>query len=368
MRLAYIIGTFPQPSETFIAREVEGLRSRGHQVHLFSLFVPPSGAVEGVNYGWTSLPNRLNRRLFPEYALGSLAARWRSEFAEIQCNAVLAHFGSLPSTVALEAAGELPIFFSLHARDIYVEAEMLAEKIAHSRAVITCTQSNVDYLQSQFSLYAEKIHLIYHGIQQRWLDQPVPKRNRKAEEPLRLLAVGRMVEKKGFRYLLDACALLQTESFPFSLTIVGDGELHGELQKQRNRLGLQEKVTLKPWMSEELLRAEYARADLFCCPSVIAADGDRDGLPNTLVEAMACGLPVVGSRLSGIPEGVEDGVNGFLTSPENAHALADAILKFGEAGLIEQMGMNAQAKVKVKFYAEKWLEMLERLLASFTQF
>ena len=150
MHLAYVLGTYPQPSETFIAREVAGLRARGHRVELFSLFAPAAGPAQGVGYGWANTPARVLRKLAEPAALRALARRWGEDFHRLGCEVVMAHFGSQPSTVALQAAGALPLVLSLHARDLYVEAEGLEEKVRRAAAVVTCTQANAAYLREHF--------------------------------------------------------------------------------------------------------------------------------------------------------------------------------------------------------------------------
>lgn len=364
MRLAYFLGTYPQPSETFIAREVEGLRARGHAVRIFSLFAPPGGPQCGVAYGWASGAARARRKLFPRQALRALTRRWGAQLAAESYDAVVAHFGSLPSTVALAAAADLPCLLSLHARDLYVEAERLAEKIAAARAVITCTQANVDYLRDRYPAYAEKIQLIYHGLPRTWLDAPIPERQRSTGEPLRLLAVGRFVEKKGFGVLLAACAQVQARGVPFVVRVVGDGPLRNTLVHQLQHAGLQHAVTVEGWKDDGPLRAAYAWADVFCCPSVLARDGDRDGLPNVLVEAMASGLPAIGSRLSGIPEAIEEGVSGLLTSPGDVDALAAAIVGVRDPARRAAMGASAAARIRQHFSAEQWLDRLQDILTA----
>lgn len=363
MRLAYILGTYPQPSETFIAREIAGMQARGHAVDIFSLYAPSHGPVADVHYGWATAHARLHQRVAPAHASVQLARRWQRLLAAGGYDLVVAHFGSRPSSIALQAAGDLPLVISLHARDIYVEAECLEEKLTRAWAVATCTQANVDYLREQFPSCAEKIHLIYHGLPRPWLEASILDRPRSEGEALRILAVGRLVAKKGFAVLLDACARLHREGHRFHLRIVGDGPLSDALQQQCERLGLRETVALVGWAGDDGVREAYHWADLLCCPSVIANDGDRDGLPNVLVEAMATGLPVIGSRLSGIPEAVEDGRSGLLVPAGDADALAQAIIRLRDPAQRTVMGTNAAHLVHRRFDGERWLDAFSALLA-----
>lgn len=362
MHLAYIVGAYPQPSETFIAREVEGLRARGIALDIFSLFAPATGAAESVTYGWASAPARVLRKLAEPAARRALARRWEQEFARRGCDAVLAHFGSQPSSVALDAAGERPFFLSLHARDLYVEAERLEEKVRRATAVLTCTRANLEYLRARYEPQAAKFHLVYHGLPRVWLAAPAPARLRAAGDPLCVLAVGRLVEKKGFAVLLEAGALLAQRGVAFTLRIVGDGPQRQALQLTARHLGITPQLTLAGWATREELCATYAWADVCCCPSILAADGDRDGLPNVLVEAQSTGLPAVGSRFSGIPEAISDGQTGFLVPPGDAGALAEALARYTDPALRAAHGAAARTACLAYFDGGRWLVQLEALL------
>ncbi len=353
MRLAYLLGTYPTPSETFIAREIAGLQARGHTVEIFSLFAPPAGKVPDVHYGWTTPLQRALRRLSPGAATRAVAQRWAARLNEVDL--VVAHFASQPSSLLLDLPIVPPFIVSAHARDLYVEAARLAEKVARAAAVVTCTRANLDFLRARFPTDADRCHLVYHGLPAEWLSTPVPARPRMPDAPLRVLAVGRLVPKKGYARLLEACAHWQG----VEVRILGDGPLFQELQALRARLGVAERVALDGWASPAQVRAAYAWADLLCCPSVLAADGDRDGLPNVVLEAMSTGLPVVGTRVSGIPEAVEDGVTGLLVSPGDAAALAAALRRCVDPTVRAAWGTAARARVVACFAATDWLAVLE---------
>jgi glycosyltransferase involved in cell wall biosynthesis len=240
----------------------------------------------------------------------------------------------------------------------------MMEKMRRARAVVTCTMANVDLLCEQFPARAAKIHQIYHGISSDWLTPERVVNPRAPGDRLRLLAVGRFVEKKGFSVLLDACAQLRAQEFPLELTLVGDGPLRGQFLAQCARLHLGELVQFAGWLDETTLREAYAWADLFCCPSVIDAQGDRDGLPNVVLEAMAAGLPVIGSAISGIPESIADGVTGLLVPPGDPAALAMAICCCADIDVRVPMGVQAQARIRTHFAADDWLTQLEAVLQS----
>jgi glycosyltransferase involved in cell wall biosynthesis len=361
MRLAYVVGTYPQPSETFIAREIDGLRARGHHLDIYSLFAPAEGRLDGTTYGWPSPAARLLRKVT---GTAPVVGRWRREFTRGGYDAIVAHFGSQPSTVALDAADSLPLILSLHARDIYVEAERLEDKLTRATAVITCTAANVEYLRAHFPAQQEKVHLVYHGLPHPWFDAPLPERQREPDAPLRLVAVGRLVPKKGYGVLIDACARLRQAGIPHLLHVVGDGPLREALHENAWQAGVADSVDFAGWAAEPAVRAAYAWADVFCCPSVITTDGDRDGLPNVLVEAMATGLPAVGSAISGIPEAIDDGATGLLVPPGDAAALADALARLRDSSLRAQLGAHAAACVRERFDGEQWLDTLEGYFTS----
>ncbi|HEY3416633.1 MAG TPA: glycosyltransferase family 4 protein, partial [Armatimonadota bacterium] len=329
---------------------------------LYSLFVPPSGPSDNVIYGWSTRTACVASKLGGAAARRSLGHRWQTHFAAQQVDVVVAHFGSLPATVAVEAVGNIPLLISLHAHDIYVNQQHLSDNLAAAHTVVTCTHANLAYLREHYPEQSGKLHLIYHGLPADWLALPPPERKRSPDEPLRLLAVGRLVKKKGFSVLLDACALLRKEGIPFQARIIGDGPLRRKLEKQWWGSQLEDNVRLHDWASQEEVRAAYAWADVFCCPSVITDDGDRDGLPNVLVEAMSTGLAVVGSRLSAIPEAIEDNVTGLLTPPGDAEQLAATLARCADPTLRWRLGVNAARHIREHFDGAHWLEQLEYLL------
>ena len=361
MRMAYFLGTYPQASETFISREIAGLRARGHTVDIFSLFAPPTGREAGVMYGWPDQASRLKHRVMPRQEERHLASLWKKYLAVEHYQLAVAHFASLPSTLALHAVGPVPLVMSVHARDLYVEAEHLPEKMTRAAAVVTCTKANADYLRQTFPQHGAKIHAIYHGLPAHWMDTPPRDHVYLSTEPLHLLAVGRFVDKKGFAVLLQAMAKCD---FPITLLLVGDGPLRGTLVKLRDSLGLTTIVDFPGWLSETELRAAYAHADVLCCPSIIAHDGDRDGLPNVLVEGMSCGLPVVASRLSGIPEAVQDGVNGLLLPPGDIDALYQALWRCTNYPLLQSFREVAGPLARRHFDGQYWLNEFERVVQS----
>jgi glycosyltransferase involved in cell wall biosynthesis len=243
-----------------------------------------------------------------------------------------AHFAHGTTTVtwlAAEIAG-LPFSFTGHARDIYAEelnpGGLLRRKLRAARFAVTCTEANRRYLQAIAP--DASVHLVYHGL---GADiEPATERRAPGNGRLRVLGVGRLVEKKGFDVLVEACAELARRQVPFEARIVGQDDKHApEVRRRIERLGLENRVRLPGPMDQTELSREYRRASVFCLPCRVLP-GDRDGLPNVLVEAMASGLPVVTTGVSGIPELVSHEANGLLVPQDDPDALADALVRLHE--------------------------------------
>jgi glycosyltransferase involved in cell wall biosynthesis len=285
-----------------------------------------------------------------------------------------AHFAHGTTTVtwlAAEIAG-LPFSFTGHARDIYSEElnpkGLLGRKLRAARFAVTCTQANRRHL---LRLAPDAtVHLVYHGLGADFarLVEREPAGRPAANGRLRVLGVGRLVAKKGFDVLVDACALLARRGVPFEALIVGQDDKHGEAVRRRIvARGLEGHVLLPGPMGQAELSREYRRASVFCLPCRVLP-GDRDGLPNVLVEAMASGVPVVTTGVSGIPELVSDGANGLLVPPDDPEALAEALMRLQEdRALAGRLARAGSATVRERFdgdvlarrLADLFLEALE---------
>ena len=359
MRLAVVVDTFPRWSERFIARELNELLRRGVDLTVFALRkgrLPPGGDPE-----WEALLPRLRvlppvpstrniaealsavprlpkagawrRLLAVESALGSVGvlrcsrahvlSRWLREGGFTR---VHAHFANWPSTIAWIAAREvgLPLSLSFHARDLFVEAQLMQEKARDAEALFTCWQLAHEKLV--LCPGAEtKACLMPHGLP---LDL-FPFRGPPVHQaPLRggwpLLAAGRFVAKKGFADLLDALTRPPLVRRALTLTILGDGPERGALQRLVARRGLGAKVRLRPPETWPDLRRQFSAAALFVAPYRSGEDGDRDGIPNVVLESFALGVPVVGTNAGGLPEVLNERT-GYPVQAGDAAALARAI-------------------------------------------
>ena len=243
---------------------------------------------------------------------------------------VYAHFLDAPTSAALYAATilDLPLAASAHARDIWTsKAEDLAAKLKAMRWCATCTEPGADYLRSLADEPA-KVHLVYHGLDfARFPDAPAERAARDgtaAGNPVRLLSVGRAVEKKGFDVLLEALAALPRE-LAWEWHHVGSGPKLQPLRQQASALGIADRIRWHGARDQAFVVERYRDCDLFVLPSREAGDGDRDGLPNVLMEAQTQGLACLSTRFSAIPELIRNGDTGVLVEPGDSAALSSAL-------------------------------------------
>jgi glycosyltransferase involved in cell wall biosynthesis len=389
LRLAYIIGTYPLLTTTFIDREIETMRELGVCAKVFSIR-QPHGTLstyqetirEDVDY---LLP--LSARSFiagnfyfvfrrPKPYLSTLLflvtrphrgirARFKTllHFAEGVHTAHLmrqssydhvhAHFADRATTVAMVVSRllNLEYSFTAHASDIYINPVLLPEKMTRAKFVATCTGYNESYLKGLINGHSDiSIKRIYHGLDAGKYE----KEGEAAESRPVVLAVGQLKEKKGFSYLLKACRLLMDLGYDLACHIVGGGQLQATLEAEIQRLSLQETVSLRGALPHQEVIDEYRQATMFVLPAVISQDGGRDGIPNVILEAMAMEIPVISTQHSGIPEVVENDVNGLLVPPADEQALAQAMAKLlDDPPLREQLGQNGRQTVLNNFDIEQ---------------
>ncbi len=266
-----------------------------------------------------------------------------------------AHFANIPTSVAelVSLLTGVPYSFTAHAKDIYLtEARELDRKINGAEFVLTCTGFNRNYLQG-LSTSSTPIILAHHGIDLGFFDSGSWTGDDCDIPPL-ILGVGRLCEKKGFRYLVEACSLLKAKGLDFHCDIVGYGPGKDDLKQQIAQLGLKAHVRLPGKMTQHELLEVYHRASIFALPCQVTDDGDRDGIPNVLIEAMALRLPVVSTDISGISELVDHMESGILVKQKDPGELAQAIeflLQRPELRL--QFGIKGREKVLRHFSLER---------------
>jgi len=365
VKIAYVVGPFPSPSEQFIRREVEALREQGAEVVVYPIvceegFVCP-WCVLG-KHVWLSCLPRTWRAVaaFPFGELAALRVRAWKEFvggldrASVYARdmrakgieRVHAHFATKPAAVGMMIAAmlRLPFTFSAHARDVFADGAALKHKVAAAERVVVCSRAALDDLASKVPAHLhDRLVLIRHGIDAAGYEfSPV----RRPHSPPRLLAAARFVEKKGLSFLVEAVAELDD----CTCEIAGRGPLEAKLREQIGRLGLEGRVTLPGWLSPEALRAKMVDSDVLVVPSSVARDGDRDGVPNVLLEAAAVGLPVVACDAGGVGEFVIEGETGRLVPADDPGAIAEAVrAALDERETTRRLAVNARKKVENEY-------------------
>jgi glycosyltransferase involved in cell wall biosynthesis len=382
-RLAYLIKAFPRVSETFILNEILELERQGFDLRIYSMIDPPERlrhpAFEQVRSPITYLPNPLlpsmsavlsdHARQFwraPRAYCSALAqavttrdTEMIERFTQAGCLArrlqddrvthVHAGFVHSPGSVAWLASIMTGIPFSLasHAKDLYHSPPgLLRKKLVASRVVFTCTRYNIRHLERLAGGGPVRVRHAYHGTDLSRFQFG----SYAGSKPPVILAVARLVEKKGLDTLVRACAHLRDRGRDFRCHIIGQGELKESLVALIRKLKLEGKVTLEGALDQSEVLAWYRRATVVALPCVVTPNGDRDGIPNVLIEAAACGVPIVTTPVSGIPELVEDGVTGLLVPPHEPAELAAALHEvLRSAVLREKLRVNARARVVKAF-------------------
>jgi glycosyltransferase involved in cell wall biosynthesis len=270
-------------------------------------------------------------------------------------HAHVAHDPALVGMLVAKLTG-LPFSFTGHARDLLqIPASSLAARAERATTLVTCCQANADYIRDALPSSTVPVEVIHHGVD---LDRFAPTDRAPRHVPA-LVSIGRLVEKKGFADLLRALARVDE---PFSCRMYGDGPLQEDLVQLRDELGLSERVEfMGAGDSDEIVDA-LATADAFVLTPTTTEDGDRDGIPNVLVEAMACGLPVVSTTAGGIAELVADEVNGLLSMPEDVPAIAENIARIlTDAGLRGRMGAAGRDAVEADYDVDVAARRLESI-------
>jgi glycosyltransferase involved in cell wall biosynthesis len=372
-RVAIVLKGYPRLSETFIAQEIAGLEERGLELLIVSLRRPTDPTVhplhDRIRAPVLYLPEyvkddplRVLRGFLRSLSMQGFAGAWLAWLrdwlrdptanrarrlaqawvlaAELpgEVEQIYVHFLHTPGSVGRYAARlrGLPYSLSAHAKDIWTTpAWEKREKLRDARWTVTCTASNLTHLRSLAP--DATIELARHGIDL----ERFSRRSRPDPGPFIVLSVARAVEKKGLDTLLAALAGLPGD-VDWLLEHVGGGALIPDLRRQADSLGIASRVRWLGPLDQDAVLAAYSRASLFVLPVRVAADGDRDGLPNVLVEAMSQGLAVISTTVSAVPELVRHDVNGLLVPPDDPIALRNAVdellrhparrARLGEAG------------------------------------
>lgn len=350
LRVAYVVKRYPRFSETFIVNEILALEAQGVEIGVFSLFPATdshfhdmlsrvrapvrclsaeslragdlwgafAGAADTLPGFWANLERARGEDSRHVYQGVQLALQVRAGgYGHIH-----AHFAGAQTSVARLASrfSGVPFSFTAHAKDIYhegVDGADLRGKLRDAHFAVTVSDYNLSHLRARFPAETTRLRRIYNGLD---LQHFVPASGERQAE--RIVAVGRLVEKKGFGDLLEACALLRAAGREFECLIVGAGPLEATLRDQRRALGLDAQVQLLGPRPQAEVMALLRGAALFAAPCLVAPDGDRDGLPTVLLEAMALGTPCLTTDVTGIPEIVRHRDTGWTVPPRDPAALA----------------------------------------------
>ena len=378
MRVAYVVKRYPRYSETFIVNEILAHQEAGLEVEIYSLRPPndahfqdliskvrapvtylPSSNVKAAEF-WTTLhdASEVIDDFWPRLTSGQDAPGGDVyQAAVLARNAKLkdithlhAHFGTSAASVTRLASlfSGIPYTFTAHAIDIFhqkMQPDDVASKLRDAASVITVSDYNVKYLRNQYGSAADRVVRVYNGLNLYRFPYQSP-----LDRPALIVGVGRLIEKKGFGDLIDACAILRDRGRDFQCQIVGIGSLEPELRQQIDRLGFQETVhLLGPRPQKEVVQF-IQQAAVFAAPCVIGSDGNRDGLPTVLLEAMALGTPCVATDVTGIPEVIRDHQTGRLVGQHDPNQLADALEKLLDDGALrEKLARQARTLIEEEF-------------------
>ena len=402
-RIAVVLKGYPRLSETFIAQEILALEKAGIDLQIVSLRHPTDTKRHPVHHEIKAKINYLPEYLYQEpirvikswlkarHMVGYRTARktWLGDFfrdptpnrvrrwgqamvlaSELDNNFtwLYGHFIHTPGSVTRYAGiiRKLPWSYSAHAKDIWTSPNWeLSEKLNSAQWTVTCTAGGAGHLKSLASS-ADKVHLAYHGLDlTRFVpsdEKPSKRDGKKTDEPVKLITVGRAVEKKGLDTLLNALAKLPAD-LNWQWTHIGGGPLLGTLKAQSKDLGIDTSLDFLGSQSQQKVLESYRESDIFVLPCRIAADGDRDGLPNVIVEAQSQKLACISTPISGIPELIDNGKNGLLVEPNQPELLASAIEKLARnPKLRENFGNEGRKRVEAGFDAKNEIAMLIDLL------
>lgn len=366
MSLAYVLKTFPRLSQTFIVNEILAHEAAGQGLRIETLRRPKAEDAQADVSAVRASVHRLGEGLPAGKGEAVLAAQAEELAGRVRALGIThlhAHFGNSAAEVARLAAAQAGIGYSFtaHARDIFLDGldhDALARRLHAARKVVTVSDFNRQHLIARYGLAPEQVVRIYNGLDLRRFS-----RSQAAREPL-ILAVGRLIEKKGFGDLIDACALLRARGQRFRCVIAGGGPLLETLAGQIAALDLGEHVRLLGAVSPSEVQHWMQRASVFAAPCVVGADGDRDGLPTVLLEAMALGCPCVSTDVTGIPEVLSDGQSGLQVPQHDAAALADAMARLlVDPTLCERLARAARERIERDFDIHHNAARLRRLFA-----
>lgn len=395
----FVLKGYPRLSETFIAQEIHLLEQRGFDITILAMRKPRENMRQPIvakvrapvvyipEYIHLSLgrmilaclkvassrPRRFFKLLFSA-SVRSISATDKEEIKRfLQATWCLAncdftsgefhlhsHFVHSPTTLTryLHHLTDIPYSISAHAKDIYtIETEELTEKVNGARFLTTCTSFNAGYIKERVK-DPEKVRLAYHGIDTEYF-KPVPGPCLSPVSPLSICTISRLVEKKGYDVMLKALGLVKQAGVDFQFDIFGTGEMRDELDLLAESLDIDKNIVFHGALPQNVIRERLLKKGLFLCGAKISKNGDRDGIPNSLAEAMSMELAAVATKVSGIPELIEDGRSGLLVEPNNPQQMAEAVLKLARnPDWTDKLAKAGRERVKLVFNSIQCVDQL----------
>ncbi len=380
-RVAYLVKRYPRFSETFIVNEILAHEDAGLELDLYSL--KPSNdthfqnAISRVRAPLELLSTKSLKASTLWHTLGELRKRGlripapivdeilrepvtlafqaivlAQRICERRIQHIHAHFGTSPATVARLAAGLAGVGYSFtaHAKDLFHESfcrKRFVDRHFDSATIVTISEFNRRFLLEDCGFAPGSVHVVRNG-----LDLDVFRYARNRHERRGILAIGRLVEKKGFGDLILACAHLRELGVDFQCRIIGTGPIEHELREKIEATGLADRVQLLGALPQETARAILKESAVFAAPCVVASDGDRDGVPTTILEAMAVGVPCVATDVTGIPEVVVEMETGLIVGQRDPKGLARSIQRLlADQDLARRLSKAARKKIEKEYDA-----------------
>jgi glycosyltransferase involved in cell wall biosynthesis len=403
MKIGYLLDKFPSVTLTFVLNEITGLIDAGHSVELISLRQPDNDEIVHDQYTKYGLDKKIyylssgkyekstiiivllkslkelftknmdkfveraklillcyNKELGFEMSLKNFL--WSLEISRIINEQDIRHIHLHFASSLVELAYVIHKFigttytFTTHANDIFVDTNPSIEKWADSsKRVVAVSEFNKKYINSNFNINLDKVSLITYGI---YLEKIEPTK-KYLREPFKIVSISRLVEKKGYNYLIEACKLLKDSNVNILCEIRGEGPQRSVLERMITDNGLQEEVIIGGFIKHEDVFEFIRSGSIFVLPCVRAENNDMDGIPNVLMEAMALEIPTLSTDITGIPELIDNGIDGIIVPQNDSRSLAKAILKVrNDAEFAEKIRKNGREKIRKKFNVEKNVKLL----------
>lgn len=405
LKVAYVIHRFPHLTETFIMREMYWIRQYGVELHIFSLLSPRPTPVHEqakellpfVRYSsfisWDVLKAqfRFLQRSPGRYLLALAKTIWSTyrepgvllraltifpksvyfagQMEELGIDHVHAHFVWLEGIAAGIVSDLLGITFTIHPHAFGLfgrNQRNVRRQLEKASRIVTISGYHRAYIAALCPrIDPYEIEVVHYGLE---TDRFRPTSRQAGAGPVRILSVGRLIEKKGHEYLIDACALLIERGLVIQCDIVGTGPLRRALEARIQQHGLRGRVTLLGALEEARVLELYRRTDIFALPCVVARSGDQDGMPVALIEAMASELPVVSTSVAGIPELVRDGQTGLLVEQRDVSGLADALGRLiADERMRKRLGKQARQTILEGFQIQHSAAKLAAIFRQITE-